>query len=69
MLADSHNKNMLFVHDLVHWQVDILSNGLPEFPSASLSSIDVATATTHSSASQNENPFYAISPSINLSEH
>ncbi len=23
--------------ELVHWQVDILSNGLPEFPSASLS--------------------------------
>ncbi len=28
-----------------------------------------ASATPHSSASQNENPFYAINPSINLSAH
>ena len=47
----------------------ILANDLPEFPSAALSSIDVATATPHSSALQNENSFYVIMLKMNVPVH
>ena len=45
------------------------TNDLPEFPSAALSSIDVATATPHSSALQNENSFYVIMLKMNVPVH
>lgn len=38
----------------VRCTVHISSNGLPEFPSAALASLDVATATPHSAALQNK---------------
>ena len=54
---------------LVYCLIDISQNSLPEFPTASLSSIDVATATPHSSALQFENSFGAILLKVNETVH
>lgn len=43
----------------VHCTVHISSNGLPEFPSAALASLDVVTATPLSAALQNKNSSFA----------
>ena len=48
------------VSTIVYCIIHISHNDLPEFPSATLSSIDDATASPHSSALQNENSFYVI---------
>ena len=52
MIWDLENK---FVSILVYCITDISPNNLYKFSSAALSSIDVATATPHSSALQTEN--------------
>ena len=48
------------VSTIVYCIIHISHNDLPEFPSATLSPIDDATASPHSSALQNENSFYVI---------
>ena len=53
----------------MYWPVYISSNDLPEFPFAALSSIDVATATPHSSALQDENSFFVIWLKVNRPVH
>ena len=53
----------------VYCLIHISPNDLPEFPSAALSSIDVATATPHYSALQAENPFCVILLKVNETVH
>ncbi len=63
------DKQWVKVNDLYAQLIHISPNDLPEFPSAALSSIDVATALPHSSALQAENPFYVILLKVNETAH
>lgn len=54
---------------VVYCITHISPNDLPEFPSAVLVSIDVATATPHSAALQSENSFCAIWLKMNDTVH
>ncbi len=50
LFFEDATQNLKEIYELVHRIISNQPNDLPDFPSAALSSIDVATATPHSSA-------------------
>ena len=71
------NKEVVYRHTgyilagamLVYRHIYISTNDLPGFPSASLVSLNDATASPRSAALQSENPFCVICLKVNVSVH